>query len=173
MVPGLDVDQDHSPLTRAGSAGSGAGPRFFSAEWAAWVGVVADAGPAREIRAGKQDTYWGWIDRVRAGYGGSWALSVRHLPPHGEPACLLLEWRDGRCVGARIADVRGASSAAFLLSADYADWQALLGGYDPGRAVIYRKLLLERGSVLEFFRVVYFFIEVLRCVVGVPTSFTA
>lgn len=160
-------------IARAGPAEPVAGPRFFSAEWAARVAVVVDAGPARETRAEKLDTYWDWIDRVRAGYQGSWALSVRHLPPHGELACLVLEWRDGRCVGARIADAQSSESAAFLLSADYTDWQALLGGYDPGRAVMYRKLLLERGTVLDFFRVVYFFIEVLRCVVAVPASFTA
>jgi len=56
---------------------------------------------------------------------------------------------------------------------DYADWRALRDGYDPQRTVMYRKILLEEGNVLEFFKSVYFFTECLGIIVAVPAGFPA
>jgi hypothetical protein len=56
---------------------------------------------------------------------------------------------------------------------DYADWRALHDGYDPQRTVMYRKILLEEGNVLEFFKSVYFFTECLGIIGAVPAGFPA
>jgi hypothetical protein len=56
---------------------------------------------------------------------------------------------------------------------DYADWQALHGGYDAQRTVMYRKILVEEGNVLEFFKGIYFFTECLGLIGKVPADFTA
>ena len=47
-----------------------------------------------------------------------------------------------------------------------------MGGFDMGKAVMYRKLLLEKGEVLEFFKSIYFWTESLACVQRIPTTFT-
>ena len=49
--------------------------------------------------------------------------------------------------------------ATYVLAADYHDWKALFEGYDALRTVMYRKLLLEDGDLLEFFKAIYFFVE--------------
>ena len=38
---------------------------------------------------------------------------------------------------------------------------------------MYRKLLLEDGDLLEFFKGIYFFVECLALIAKVPTSFPA
>lgn len=148
-----------------------AAPELFSAGWAELVRAAVDDGPTPEAMAAKLDTYWDWVGKVRGGYADSWALGVRALPGTAEPAYLLLTWRDGRCVGGEI--VADPGGATYVLVADHADWVALLQGFDPGRAVMYRRLVLERGDVLTFFRGVYFVIESLHRVVSVPAAVPA
>jgi hypothetical protein len=46
-------------------------------------------------------------------------------------------------------------------------------GYDALRTVMYRKLLLEDGDLLEFFKGIYFFVESLELIAKVPTGFPA
>jgi hypothetical protein len=58
-----------------------------------------------------------------------------------------------------------------VLDMDYADWRALHDGYDAQRTVMYRKILLEEGSLLEFFKTIYFFVECLAIVGTVPASY--
>ncbi len=38
---------------------------------------------------------------------------------------------------------------------------------------MYRKLLLEQGNLLEFFKAIYFFVESLALIAKVPTEFPA
>jgi hypothetical protein len=63
--------------------------------------------------------------------------------------------------------------ATYVLAADYGDWKALHQGYDALRTVMYRKLLLEEGDLLEFFKGIYFFVESLALIAKVPTGFPA
>ena len=54
---------------------------------------------------------------------------------------------------------------------DYRDWKALHEGYDPQRTVMYRKMLLEDGDLLEFFKGIYFFVECLAVIGTVPAGY--
>ena len=54
---------------------------------------------------------------------------------------------------------------------EYADWKALHDGYDAQRTVMYRKILLEDGNLLEFFKTIYFFVESLAIIGGVPAAY--
>jgi hypothetical protein len=56
---------------------------------------------------------------------------------------------------------------------DYADWRALHDGYDAQRTVMYRKILLEDGQLLEFFKTIYFFVECLAIIGRVPAHYPA
>ena len=51
-------------------------------------------------------------------------------------------------------------------------WREIMAGFDMGKAVMYRKLLLEKGEVLEFFKSIYYWTESLACIQRVPTEFT-
>ena len=46
-----------------------------------------------------------------------------------------------------------------------------MGGYDVGKTVMYRKLMMDKGDVLTFFRAAYFWTEALGCIQRVPTRF--
>ena len=130
---------------------------LFTPEWAQDVRAAVDLGPGEETRASKLPTYWRWIDGVRARYSSSWALGVRDLP--GGASYLRLGWKEGVCCEASIVGPDDPLDATYVLGADLATWRDLLAGEDPGRIVMYRRLRLEEGEVLAFFRGIYFFVE--------------
>jgi hypothetical protein len=148
---------------------------FLSPAWTEAVRNALDAGPDEETLAGKLPEYWDFYQLVRAGYQSSWALGVRDLP--GELGTgvryLFVAWADNRVTECRIVDESEPAHATYTLAADYADWKALLEGYDALRTVMYRKLLLEKGDLLEFFKAIYFFVESLALIASVPTGFPA
>ena len=61
--------------------------------------------------------------------------------------------------------------ASYVLGMDYRDWKALREGYDAQRTVMYRKILLEDGNLLEFFNGIYFFVECLAVIGAVPADY--
>lgn len=149
-------------------------PGFFSPQWAAAVGDALAAGPSEQERAGKLPMYWDFFDKVKAGYASSWALGCRDLPAgtNAGPAYLHVQWDAGAVTGCHLAGP-GERQATYVLGMDYADWQALHDGYDPQRTVMYRKILVEEGNVLEFFKGIYFFTECLGIIGNVRSDFTA
>lgn len=136
---------------------------LFSPEWAVAVREAVDRGPGDEVRAGKLPTYWEWIADARARHDGTWALVAPDLP-----GCLLLVWEQGRCTRAVAAAPEAAAGAAYVLSAPLAVWRELAEGADAGRLVMYRRIRLQRGDVLAFFRMVYFVVESLAAIGRVP-----
>jgi hypothetical protein len=46
-------------------------------------------------------------------------------------------------------------------------------GYDAQRTVMYRKILLEDGELLEFFKAIYFFVECLTVIAALPADYPA
>ena len=147
-------------------------PEFFSPEWAAAVGEALAAGPPEPDRAGKLTMYWDFFDQVKAGYASSWALGCRDRPT-GQPASLYVQWGGGTVTGCRITGPEERPEATYVLGMDYADWRALHDGYDPQRTVMYRKILVEEGNILEFFKSIYFFTECLAVIGKVPAGFRA
>jgi hypothetical protein len=140
---------------------------FFSPEWAEDVRAAVDLGPGEDVRAGKLPSYWDWIARARADYSSSWALGVRDLPGRG-PSYLRLGWKEGTCAEAAIVGPDDPLEAAYVLAADLSTWHDLLAGEDPGRIVMYRRLRLEHGDVVRFFRGIYFFVESIAVIGRVP-----
>lgn len=144
---------------------------FFSAAWAEAVQEAINRGPSPEARAVKLQSYWEWVEQAGATFDGSLSVKVTQAPAESglEGSCLLLALAGGRCTAARITTERDAADATFRLTARYADWQALLAGFDMGKAVMYRKIRLEGGDVLQFFHRIFYFIETLACAAQVPT----
>jgi hypothetical protein len=164
-----------------------AAPGFFTSEWAGTVRDALTAGPSGQARAGKLQMYWDFFEKIKGKYASSWALACRDLPGSpgrpGGAASLLVEWGDGVVTGCQIAapgdpgapgapgDPGAVVPATYTLAMDYRDWKALHEGYDAQRTVMYRKMLLTEGDLLEFFKSIYFFVECLAVIGGVPAEY--
>jgi len=150
-------------------------PEFFSPEWAAAVQDALTAGPTESDRAGKLSMYWDFFNEIKASYASSWALGCRDLPAGdgAAPASLYIQWGGGTVTDCRVTGPGDQQEATYVLGMDYADWQALHDGYDPQRTVMYRKILVEEGNILEFFKGIYFFTECLAVIGKVPAGFPA
>ncbi len=148
-------------------------PEFFSTEWAGAVRDALAAGPSEQARADKLQMYWDFFELIKGMYSASWALGCRNLPADlGEcPAYLFVQWDGGTVTGCQITGPGDPPEATYVLGMDYADWKALHEGYDPQRTVMYRKMLLEDGDLLEFFKAIYFFVECLAVIGTVPADY--
>jgi hypothetical protein len=139
---------------------------FFSAAWAADVREALTAGPSEQAREGKLQEYWDFIAYLRSIYPASWALGCRELDSY-----LFIRWDGGAVAECRIIGPDEPLEATYVLRMDYRDWKALHDGYDAQRTVMYRKIVLEEGELLQFFKAVYFFVEYLNVIGTVPGSY--
>jgi len=141
-------------------------PRFFSKEWAEAVREALAAGPSEQARAVKLQMYWDFFELIKDMYPASWALGCRDLPADlgDAPAYLFVQWGGGTVTACHIIGPDDPPAASYVLAMDYADWMALHEGYDAQRTVMYRKILLEDGNLLEFFKTIYFFVECLAII---------
>ena len=153
-------------------------PDFFSPQWADAVRDALTAGPGERARAGKLQEYWDFFDFLKSVYPASWALGCRDLPGPDRTAYLFVQWSGGTVTDCRIIgpdDPPPTSPALFnatyVLAMDYRDWKALHDGYDAQRTVMYRKIILEQGDLLEFFKAIYFFVESLAVIGAVPAAY--
>jgi hypothetical protein len=148
-------------------------PQFFTQEWADAVRDALTAGPDTQARSSKLQEYWDFFDWLKSQYPSSWALGCRDLSSY-----LVVQWGDGKVTDARIVGPDdppptspAPSMASYVLCMDYQDWKALHEGYDAQRTVMYRKMLLEGGDLLEFFKGIYFFVESLSVIGTVPATY--
>ena len=150
-------------------------PRFFSKEWADAVREALTAGPTEQARAGKLQEYWDFFELIKSIYPASWALGCPDLPAElGEaPAYLVVRWAGGTVADCQVTGPDEPLDATYVLDMDYADWRALHDGYDAQRTVMYRKILLTDGNLLEFFKTIYFFVECLAVIGRVPAGYPA
>jgi len=150
-------------------------PRFFSKRWADAVRDALDAGPPQQARRGKLQVYWDFFELIKGMYPASWALGCRNLPAElgAGPAHLFIQWDGGTVTSCRIAGPDDPFEATYVFGMDYVDWKALHEGYDAQRTVMYRKILLEDGDLLEFFKAIYFFVECLTVIAALPADYPA
>jgi hypothetical protein len=146
---------------------------FFSKQWADAVRDALDAGPTAEVKSTKLQEYWDFFDFIRGIYPASWALGCRDLPTElgGAPSYLFVQWGGNTVTDCRIIGPDDPLEATYVLGMDYADWKALHDGYDAQRTVMYRRMLLEDGDLLEFFKAIYFFVECLNVIGTVPAQY--
>ena len=142
-------------------------PGFFSQQWAGAVRDALAAGPSGQARAGKLPEYWDFFELIKGMYPASWALGCRDLPVHlrggpaylgAGPAYLFVQRGGGTVTDCRIIAPDAPPEATYVLAMDYLDWKALHEGYDAQRTVMYRKMMLEDGNLLEFFKGIHFFV---------------
>ena len=139
---------------------------FFSPAWAESVADALKAGPSEQAQAAKLQEYWDFIAFLRSVYPASWALGCRELGSY-----LFVQWVGGAVTDCRIIGPDDPLQATYVLGMDYRDWKAMHEGYDAQRTVMYRKIILEEGDLLEFFKAVYFFVESLAVIGAVPATY--
>jgi hypothetical protein len=144
---------------------------FFSPSWASSVGKALAAGPSEQARAGKLQEYWDFFEFLKSVHSASWALGCRDMPRLNGTAYLFVQWGGGTVTECRIIDLDEPLKATYVLGMDYRDWKALHEGYDAQRTVMYRKIALEDGELLEFFKTIYFFVESLAVIGSVPAAY--
>lgn len=139
---------------------------LFSEEWAKQAKDAINSFPDDDYRATKLHLYWDWIDAARKGFDGSWALGIRDVG--GGPRYVRFDISKGEVTGAELSDE--APEATFVLAGGLEVWKDLYDGFDAGKAVMYRRLLLDKGDVFRFFDRIYFFTESLVAMSKVPTT---
>jgi hypothetical protein len=147
---------------------------LFSDDWAARVSEAINTYPDDEYRATKLDLFWNWIDEARKGFTGKLVLGVRDLPSNGSTKAMYAAFAiaEGRVTETSIGDAV-PDDATYVLVGDYAVWKDIIEGYDSGKAVMYRRLRLEKGDVFRFFNRIYFFTESLVALSKVPAKLPA
>lgn len=144
---------------------------FMTAAWAQDCRSAINGWPDEERKASKLQDFWDWISMVRPFVTGRLALSVRDMPAGADGDTLALDLDGGAVTAASVLDRGDAeTSAAFLLSGSHADWQQMLTGYDVGKMVMYRKLMLEKGDTLQFFMAAFYWTELLGAISSVPVD---
>jgi hypothetical protein len=144
---------------------------FMSQGWADKCREAINAFPTPERKASKLQDFWDWITMIRPFVTGRLALCVRDMPPGAAGDTLALDFDGGTAIGATVTDRAGAeASAVFVLAGSFADWQQMLAGYDVGKMVMYRKLMLEKGDTLQFFMAAFFWTELLAAIASVPVE---
>jgi hypothetical protein len=142
--------------------------RFMTAAWADACQATINEWPGEERKASKLQDFWDWIDMVSPFVTGRLALSVRDMPAGADGDTLVLDLDGGKVTAAAVLDRGDAeASAVFLLSGSYADWQLMFAGYDVGKMVMYRKLMLEKGDTLQFFMAAFYWTELLAAIQSV------
>jgi hypothetical protein len=139
--------------------------------WAQQCRAVVNSWPGEERRASKLPDFWNWIGLIRPFVTGRLALSVRDMPADHEADTLALDFESGTVTAASVLRRADAEpTAVFLLAGSHADWQQMLAGYDVGKMVMYRKLMLEKGDTLQFFMAAFYWTELLAAIQSVPAG---
>ena len=143
----------------------------MSDEWAQELRATINGWPSEEQKASKLQDFWDWINMIRPFVTGRLALSVRDMPDGGDGDTLALDFQSGEVMEASVLSRADAEpDAVFLLAGSYADWQEMLAGYDVGKMVMYRKLMLEKGDTLQFFMAAFYWTELLAAIQSVPVT---
>jgi hypothetical protein len=147
---------------------------IFTTDWAEEVKGAINSYPDDEYRATKLDLFWDWIVEARRGFSGTFVLGVRDLPSNGsaKPAYATFAITEGQVTSTGVAD-QVPDDATYVLVGNYDVWRDILQGYDSGKAVMYRRLRLEKGDVFRFFNRIYFFTESLVALSKVPAQLPA
>jgi hypothetical protein len=144
---------------------------FMTGPWAQECQAVFNAWPGEQRQASKLQDFWDWINMIRPFVTGRLALSVRDMPDGGDGDTLALDFEGGALTAASVLSRADAEpGAVFLLSGSYADWQEMLAGYDVGKMVMYRRLMLEKGDTLQFFTAAFYWTELLAAIQSVPVD---
>lgn len=140
---------------------------LFSEGWAEAAREAIDSFPDDAYRETKLQMYWDWIDVAKQGFEGALTLVARDIG-----RCASFRFSGGRCTEVSVSD-SPPDDTTFVLAGDLQTYSDILEGYDAGKAVMYRRLRLEKGDVFRFFNRIYLFTESLVALSKVPATLPA
>ena len=140
---------------------------LFSQEWAEEARAAIDSFPDDAYRETKLQMYWDWIDVAKSSFKGSLTLRARDIDRYA-----TFSFADGKCADVSVSDA-APQDTTFILAGDLQTYRDILEGYDAGKAVMYRRLRLEKGDVFRFFNRIYLFTESLVALSKVPATLPA
>lgn len=146
---------------------------FFSDEWIQAVRESINNGPPEGYKEDKLFLYWNWIEAAASVLNTTLVFGIKDMnSSDGRTAYASLTFEKGVCTSAKLVNEAEAMTAPFVLAGKYSDWKAMINGYDVGKSIMYRKLMLDKGDVYKFFHSIYFWAEALVSLTRVPTSFS-
>lgn len=137
--------------------------KFPSAEWTAAFKDAVNANAAYR-EAGK-----GWVH-------GKVAYVVKADARLGtdRDMAMVLDLHQGACRGAEYVDAETASSAEFVIVAEYPKWREVMSGeVDPTKAMMQNKLKLQKGHLGTIVKYVVASKELVKSATAIDTEYPA
>ncbi|MFC7392887.1 SCP2 sterol-binding domain-containing protein [Scopulibacillus cellulosilyticus] len=144
--------------------------QLFSNEWVEQFSKELKKGPSFERKQAVDDHYWQWIDKCKGKMDIRLALVLTEQNSLDRYA--YFDLKKGELVHSHLGTEEERSSADFVLGGSKDDWFEIINGKrELTQNLMYRKLRLLQGNLHAFFRGIYFFVELLRAGIRVPTAF--
>ena len=143
---------------------------LFSEDWVEECIKEMKKGPDPERKKSIHSNYWKWVEQCKRKMDIRLALVLKDDEHGSSFAYFVLKQGEVEDGYLGKADERG--TANFVLAANREDWKEILEGpRDITQNIMYRKINLVQGNLHSFFRSIYFFVELLRCMTRVPTLY--
>lgn len=144
---------------------------FMTKPWGEEVAAAINHSPSPAYRATKLEEYWQWVDRAKANLSTAAVLWVKDAAEGDRGRGLLMHLERGRVASTETVEGSlGDQEAEFVLAGEMSSWRAMLEGYDVRKTVMYRRLTLDKGDVVLFFRSIYYWVELLVALSSVPVA---
>lgn len=145
------------------------GYSLLGKQWVEQFAAEVKKGPTAERKAAVDPNYWEWIERVKQQMDIRLALLLKD---DREDRFAYLDFEKGELTNCHIGTQDEQDSADFVLAGSIEGWREMVAGdRQLTQNLMYRKLRLAQGNLHSYFRGIYFFVELLRSGLRVPTSF--
>lgn len=142
--------------------------KLQSEEWAAAFAAEANSGPDASRREDVEENYWQWIEARKQNMNLVLGLAMK-----GDTGVDLYSYfriREGVIIETWCDDGARRGEAQVVLGGTAEDWEELFRGpRNLSQNIMYRRLRLLQGNLHFFFRNIYYFAELLRQGMRVPT----
>lgn len=138
---------------------------LFSPKWLEEVDREMKRGPSEERKRSVNASYWKWIDKCKQ----ELYLVLCLVLLGGDSRYVYFEIKNGEVSRSFVGTPNDKSRANIVLSGTEKDWIEMIDGQgDLSQKILSRKIRLVDGNPQFFYKRIYLFIELLRCLVRVP-----
>ena len=119
----------------------------------------------------KGENYWAYFTRKKATFDGTFAFGIS-VPGQEDSQYLAMTFAEGGEVTSVEVMEQGPAikQAKIAMECKLEDWEAIVAGYDIGKAMTYHQLPLRKGGSLDLLRCVYFLHELIVILTRVEIS---
>ncbi|WP_251552041.1 hypothetical protein [Neobacillus muris] len=147
------------------------GNLLFSETWVDQFMKETLKGPSPERKEKVDENYWNWIEERKKTLDIRLGLVLKKQNPEDDQYGYF-DIVQGSVVQAYSGTSSDRGTADFILAGTEEDWYEIIAGNrELTQNMMYRRIRLVQGNLHEFFRSIYYFVELLRCGIRVPTEF--